>query len=97
MIKKTNTKHKTRAGSRSVKQMDRDALLDKLGSMLTEMYTKIMTGRVKDKTVFTAKVSALRAYSYGISIYGSVLKDRDLDRISARLDALEHPREDSDV
>lgn len=97
MIKKTNPKRKTHLGGHNAKQLDRDQLLDLLTGMLDEMYNKIMHGRVKDKNVFQSKVTALRAFSYGVSVYGSVLKDKDLDVINDRLDRLEDPQEGSNV
>lgn len=80
---------KTTKNRKKPKQMDRDELLVKLSGMLEEMYHKVMYGKVRDKQVFQTKVASLRAFSYGCSVAGSLIKDQDLNAINNRLDALE--------
>ena len=88
--------HKKRADTAAIgSSMDREAVLQKLSDMLIEMYAKVMQGRVRDKQAFTTKVSALKAFSYGVSIYAGVLKDKDLDTINSRLEILEHPEDEA--
>lgn len=97
MVVKKTKRNKTSTKRTKGNQMDRDELLDKLGAMATEMHNRILNSRVRDKVVFQAKISALRAFSYACSVYASVLKDKDLDALSDRLDRLEAGEEGSDV
>lgn len=70
---------------------DRTQVLADLRDMLTDMSAKICKGRVRDKAAFDLKLRALKAFSYGVTVYSSTLDATENEAIVKRLDALEDP------
>jgi hypothetical protein len=71
-------------------ELDRDSLLKMLAEILRSQHTKALHGRIRDEKRFKLRLDAVRVCAYVASVYGSILKDKDLTEIERRLEALEN-------
>lgn len=79
--------------------MDRDKLLTVMGEVIAGLQTKIQRGRIRDRTNEKLRLESMRVLFYGMSVYNAILKDKELDEIERRVEALEnankrHEKED---
>ena len=70
-------------------ELDRDSLLEMLTQILRNQHKKALGGRIRDEKRFKLRLDAVRVYAYVASVYGGILKDKDLSDILKRLEALE--------
>jgi hypothetical protein len=71
-------------------ELDRDSLLKMLTEILKQQHKQALGGRIRDEKKFKLRLDAVRAYAYVASVYGSILKDKDLSEILKRLEVLEN-------
>lgn len=67
---------------------DRDMLLGALGEAIENLRYKCNKGKIKNPRTETVKVNYYRALIYSISTYNAILKDKDLDKLEAKIDEL---------
>ena len=70
-------------------EIDRSTLLAMLSEILKSQHRQALGGRVRDEKKYKLRLDAVRVYGYLASVYGSILRDRDLSDIIKRLEALE--------
>ena len=89
MKRTKNTKvGKQRHGSKS-ETFNRTEVLADLRDMLKDMSDKVCRGRIKDKAAFDLKLRAIKAFSYSVSVFSSVLDAQENEVILERLGVLE--------
>ena len=72
-----------------ITELDRVRLLSLLGAVLKKQHIKVMNGRIRDEKAFKLRLESVRVFAYVSSVYGGILKDKDLTDILKRLEALE--------
>jgi hypothetical protein len=70
-------------------ELDRNTLLSILSEILKQQHKQALRGRIRDEKRFKLRLDAVRVYAYVASVYGSILKDKDLSEIIKRLEVLE--------
>jgi hypothetical protein len=70
-------------------ELNRDNLLQMLTVILKSQHKQALGGRIRDEKKFKLRLDAVRVYAYVASVYGSILKDKDLSEILKRLEVLE--------
>lgn len=73
----------------AMKEIDRAALLEMLSIILRNQHKKALNGRIRDEKRYKLRIDGIRAFAYVASVYGSILKDKDLSDITKRLEVLE--------
>jgi hypothetical protein len=71
-------------------EIDRSTLLAMLSEILKNQHRQALGGRVRDERKYKLRLDAVRVYGYLASVYGSILRDRDLSDIIKRLEVLEN-------
>jgi hypothetical protein len=69
--------------------VDRSTLLTLLGEVLKKQHAKVLNGRIRNEKTCKLRLESARVFAYVASVYGGILKDKDLSDILKRLDALE--------
>ena len=70
-------------------EIDRSTLLAMLSEILKSQHSKALNGRIRDEKRFKLRLDSARVFAYVSSVYGSILKDKDLTEIERRLEVLE--------
>ena len=83
-------KNASPGGLSDTSQIDRGKLLTLLSEVLKTQHTKIISGRIRDEKTFKLRLEAVRVFAYISSVYGTILKDKDLSDIEKRLENLEN-------
>lgn len=68
---------------------DRDRILDLLEDGIQEAHRKVEQGRVYDADNEKVRIKWIRALAYATNVYRQTLKDRELEQMRDRLEALE--------
>lgn len=68
---------------------DRAVMLDLLEDGIREAHRKVENGRVYDTENEKVRIQWIRALAYAVNVHRQTLKDKDLDEMSERLEALE--------
>ena len=89
MTDKVNTEGDKSAPPGDITELDRGKLLSLLGEVLKKQHTKVIHGRIRDEKAFKLRLESARVFAYISSVYGGILKDKDLSDILKRLEALE--------
>lgn len=71
-------------------ELGREELLLLLSEIVQKEHKKILHGRVRDEKTFKLRLDGVRCFAYLSSVYGSILKDKDLSEILKRLEVLEN-------
>jgi len=74
--------------------VSRENLLEALLPAIEEAKRKIEAGRVYDAENEKVRQGWIKALGYAVNAANSVLKDKDLEEIQARVEALEEQREE---
>lgn len=72
----------------------RDEMLDLLEDAVREAHRKVESGRVYDAENEKTRIQWIRALAYAAGQYRQLLKDRELDELRERIEALEDVDED---
>ena len=86
---KVNTEGDKSAPPGAITAIDRSTLLSLLSEVLKSQHTKVINGRIRDEKAFKLRLESVRVFAYVASVYGGLLKDKDLSDILKRLEALE--------
>jgi hypothetical protein len=68
---------------------DRDVILDLLEDGIREAHRKVEDGRVYDAENERVRIQWIRALAYSVNVHRQTLKDKELDEMNERLEALE--------
>jgi hypothetical protein len=68
---------------------DRDEMLSLMEDAIREAHRKVQSGRVKSESKEKVRIQWVRALSYSVGQYRKLIKDRDLEEMNERLEALE--------
>lgn len=68
---------------------DREEMLDLLEDAVREAHRKVESGRVYDAKNEKVRLQWIRALAYAVGQYRQLVKDKDIEEMHARLDALE--------
>ena len=71
-------------------EIDRSTLLAMLSEILKNQHKQALGGRIRDEKKYKLRLDAVRIYGYLASVYGGILKDKDLTDIQKRLEVLEN-------
>jgi len=72
-----------------ITELDRAKLLSLVGEVLKKQHAKVINGRIRDEKAFKLRLESARVFTYVASVYGAILKDKDLSDILKRLEVLE--------
>ncbi|MBS1263251.1 MAG: hypothetical protein MAG715_00425 [Methanonatronarchaeales archaeon] len=75
----------------------RDGLLEALVPALEEAKRKVESGRVYDKENERVRQKWIRTLAYTVNVANGILKDRDLEELRERIEALEEQDEKEEV
>lgn len=84
-----NTEGDKSAPPGDITELDRGKLLSLLGEVLKKQHAKVISGRIRDEKAFKLRLESARVFAYVASVYGGILKDRDLSDILKRIEVLE--------
>lgn len=71
-------------------EIGRGELLIMLSEIIQKEHEKLLHGRVRNEKTFKLRLDAARCFAYLSSVYGSILRDKDLSEILKRLEVLEN-------
>lgn len=92
MKDKVNTEADKSTPPGDITELDRGKLLLLLGEVVKKQHAKVINGRIRDEKAFKLRLESARAFGYTCSVYGTILKDKDLSDIITRLEALENAK-----
>jgi hypothetical protein len=70
-----------------------DDLLRLLAEVIKAQHKKITSGRIRDPKNEMLRLEAIRVLAYPSSVYNAILKDKSIDAIERRLEALENAKQ----
>lgn len=68
---------------------EREEMLDLLEDGIEEAHRKVENGRVYDAENEKVRIQWIRALGYAVGQYRQLIKDRDLEEMNERLEAIE--------
>lgn len=83
----------TEANNETSTVEDRDSILKKLEKAIEIAHTKLIKGRVKDKNTEKVKQTWAKVLAQCANVYLSGLKDREIEKLTERIEALEQQAE----
>ena len=93
MKDKVSTEADKSAPPGDITELDRGKLLSLLSEVLKKQHAKVINGRIRDEKAFKLRLESTRVFAYVASVYGGILKDKDLSDILKRLEALENAKQ----
>lgn len=76
---------------------DRDAMLAYLEDAIEEAHRKVDSGRVYDSENEKVRIKWIRGLAYAVGQYRQVLRDKELEELNERLEALEEQEQSNDL
>ena len=70
-------------------EIDRTQLLSLMSEILRAQHKRALNGRVRNEKLYKLRMEAIRVFCYASSVYGAILKDKELSDIIKRLEVLE--------
>jgi len=74
---------------------DRQEVLSLLEDGISEAHQKVTSGRVYDESNEKVRIQWIRALAYAAGQYRQLMKDKDLEEMQERLEAIEERQEET--